>query len=214
MFPGEPMRYYDVSVPITAGMPVYEGDPPVQISVLSSIARGGIANVSQLVVGAHTGTHVDAPLHFIDGGSAVDEIPFDVLIGPALVVELETSGEISREVLVACDCEGQRRVLFKTSNSLLWRALEFRRDFAYLTADASEYLVEIGVRLVGIDYLSIERFGATEPRTHRTLLGAGVVILEGLNLSAVKPGRYQLICLPLRIRGGDGSPCRAVLIED
>ncbi|RJP70945.1 MAG: cyclase family protein [Candidatus Abyssobacteria bacterium SURF_17] len=209
------MKYYDVSVPITAGMPVYEGDPPVEIPRLSSIVHGDLANVSQLVMGAHTGTHVDAPLHFIEGGRAIDEIPLDVLIGPALVVEFNKGTEgISREALIASHCEGQQRVLLKTLNSSLWQAREFRKDFVYLTADASRYLVETGVKLVGIDYLSIERFGAAEPCAHRALLGAGMVILEGLNLSDIRPGRYQLICLPLRIKGGDGSPCRVVLIEE
>ncbi len=208
------MKYHDISVPIHVAMPVYEGDPPCEITLFSSIERGDIANISRLNMGAHTGTHIDAPFHFLGDGKAVHEIPLDSLIGPALVVEIAEADAISRDALVSHHLEGEKRVLLKTSNSSLWRTEEFRKNFVYIAEDAATYLVDIGVNLVGIDYLSVERYGTANPLTHLTLLGAGVVVLEGLDLSRVKPGRYQLICLPLRIQGGDGSPCRAVLAEE
>ena len=209
----ERMKYHDISVPIHAGMPVYEGDPPVEITLFSSIANGDPANVSRLSMGAHTGSHVDAPLHFLSDGKAVNNIPLDVLIGPALVVEFKGAVSISRSDLAAAKLEGEERVLFRTSNSGLWRKERFQKEYIYISEDAAEYLVELGVSLVGMDYLSVEQYGAARPATHLKLLGAGVVLVEGLNLSEVQPGCYNLICLPLLIRGGDGSPCRAVLIE-
>ncbi len=203
-----------MTIPIHAGMPVYEGDPPVEIALSFSIDRGDPANVSRLSMGAHTGTHVDAPRHFIDGASAVDEIPLDALIGPAQVVDLTGIGDISHEVLLSAGLEGKERVLFKTSNSSLWRESGFQRDFTYIAGSAAEHLVEIGVKLVGIDYLSVEKYGASVPVTHTTLLEAGIVILEGLDLSGIQPGGYELICLPMLIKGCDGAPCRAVLAKE
>jgi arylformamidase len=212
-FPTKAMKYHDVSVPIHAGMPIFEGDPSVETSPFSSIGKGDLANVTQLLMGTHTGTHMDAPRHFLDNGTTVDEIPLDILIGPAEVTELAGIRGISRDDLASANLEGEERVLFKTSNSRLWREPCFRKDFSWIAGDAARYLVEIGVKLVGIDYLSVERYGASEPVAHLTLLRAGIVIVEGLNLSEVKPGRYELICLPLLIKGGDGSPCRAILVE-
>ena len=209
----ERTRYHDISVPIHAGMAVYEGDPPVELALFSSIERGDPANVSRLSMGAHTGSHVDAPLHFLSDGRAANEIPLDVLLGPALVMEFTGTERISRDDLAAAHLGGEERILFRTSNSGLWRKDRFQKEYIYISEDAAEYLVEIGIKLVGIDYLSVERYGATRPATHLTLLGAGVVLLEGLDLSEVQAGRYDLICLPLLIRGGDGSPCRAILVE-
>ena len=162
----EPMNYHDISVPIHPAMPVFEGDPSVEISLSSSIEKGDPANVSRLVLGAHTGTHVDAPRHFLAGGKTVDDIPLDILIGPARVVELTGVTEISRDALSSVDLEGQERVLFKTSNSSLWQETGFREDFVYLSECAALYLVEIGVKLAGIDYLSVEKYGAAEPVAH------------------------------------------------
>ncbi len=193
---------------------MYEGDPPVEIALSLSIERGDQANVSRLHMGAHTGTHVDAPRHFIDGAAAVDEIPLDALIGPARVVDLTGVSEITRDALSSAGVEGHERILFKTANSLLWReGGGFRRDFVYITESAAGYLAEIGVRLAGIDYLSVEKFDAPTPVAHKTLLAAGIVILEGLDLSGVGQGDYELICLPLLIKGCDGAPCRAVLVK-
>jgi len=205
---------HDISIPIDADMPVYDGDPPVEITLSSSIDRGDIANVSRLIIGAYTGTHVDAPLHFFQGSKAVHELSLEILMGAVEVIDLVGQKQITRAVLPTADLAGKKRVLFKTSNSHLWREKGFQKDFAFLDEDAAKYLVEIGVELVGIDYLSIEQFGTSNPTTHLTLLGAGVIIIEGLDLSDIKPGLYKLICLPLLIRGCEGSPCRAVLIED
>ena len=209
-----PMKYYDVTVPIHPAMPVYEGDPPVEISRFLSIEKGDQANVTRLSMGAHTGTHVDAPLHFVEGAKGVDAISLDVLIGKAKVVEFADAKEISSDNLDKGAMNGARRVLFKTSNSALWSKGKFQKDFVHITKCAARRLVGLGVELVGLDYLSVEKFGSPWPETHLALLEAGVVILEGLDLSAVAPGNYTLICLPLRIRGCDGAPCRAVLIDE
>ena len=211
--PIEAVKYHDLSVPIRAGMPVFEGDPAVEITLFSSIAKGDIANVSRLSLGAHTGTHVDAPFHFLADGSRIHEISLHTLIGPAQVLEFLGIKRITREVLASVDLEHTERVLFKTSNSSLWAKEGFQKDFTYLDAEAAALLVEVGVQLVGVDYLSVEQFAAHDPATHRTLLEAGIVIVEGLNLSGIRPGHYDFICLPLLIEGGDGSPCRAILIE-
>ena len=210
------MPIYDITVPLTNEMPTYPGDPGVQITDWSSLAQGDAANVTRLNVGAHTGTHVDAPAHFIKGASPVESLPLDVLIGPSQVVAVpEAKLSIDKE-FVAQHCEpGMTRVLFKTRNSHFWgdQSSGFREDFTYLELTAAEYLVAQGVRLVGIDYLSIEQFGQKDHPTHLALLSKGVVIVEGLNLSAVPAGQYELICLPMRIRSGqgDGAPARAVL---
>jgi arylformamidase len=201
----------DITVPIRDRMVTYEGDPSVSVRQRLSIAGGDPANVSQLTLGSHTGTHIDAPVHFLEGAPTLDEVPLAVLVGPAAVVETETPDRID-----AGDCErlvpaGAERVIFKTRNSVLWSRSDFARDYVALDVTAARWLVDRGVRLVGIDYLSIEAFGAAGHPVHKTLLGAGVVVLEGLNLSAARSGRYELICLPLRLAGGDGAPCRALL---
>ena len=208
------MKYHDVSVPIHPGMHVFKGDPAVDISLSLSIEKGDFANVSALSMGAHTGTHIDAPRHFFNDGKTVDQIPLNLLIGPARVVEVAGVKDISRALISSLNLEDCERLLFKTSNSSLWDKTSFQEEFTYLAECASEYLVEIGTRLVGIDYLSVEEYGTEKPVAHVTLLKAGVIILEGLNLSRVQPGFYTLVCLPLCIKGADGSPCRAVLIEE
>jgi arylformamidase len=207
------MRIHDVTVTIHPGMPIYEGDPGVAITKVSSIEGGDSADVSLYSLGSHTGTHVDPPRHFIQGGAPVDELPLDALIGLALVVETDLH-EINRAFLEASGMEGAARVLFKTPNAGLMDRDGFVREFAHLTPDAAKYLVEQGVRLVGIDYLSIERFKSGSHDVHKTLLGGGVAVLEGLDLSSVGPGRYLLVCLPLKVKDGDGAPARVVLIEE
>lgn len=208
------MKYHDVSVPIHPAMHTYKGDPPFEISLSSSIERGDPANVSMLRMGAHTGTHIDAPRHFVENGKTIEQIPLDVLIGTARVVELAGIREISRAVISFLNLEGSERVLFKTSNSFLWHETTFQEEFVYVTECASTYLAENKVKLVGIDYLSVEKYGVDRPAAHTTLLQAGIIILEGLNLSEVQPGDYRLICLPLPIVGADGSPCRVILVEE
>ena len=212
------MPFFDISVGISpTETPVYPGDPGIEIVAHASLARGDKANVSLLRFGAHTATHVDAPAHFIEGARTVSETPLDALVGPAHVVEV--AGDVRAivaEHVAAHVPAGAERVLFKTRNSEFWNQpapRTFRTDFTYVTPGGARALVERGVRLVGVDYLSVEQFKSEHFETHTTLLARGVVILEGLDLRAVPAGRYELICLPLKIRGGsgDGAPARAVL---
>jgi arylformamidase len=210
------MRIYDVSVPISAATPTYPGDPGVEIRQWAAMANGGAANVSLLHFGAHTATHVDAPAHFIEGASKVNDLPLDALIGPARVLLMPDEIEaIKASHLSAHSIEGATRVLFKTRNSAFWSdtAGGFREDFTYLAPDAAQYLVRAGVRLVGMDYLSIEKYKPERYETHEILLSKGVLIIEGLDLREVEAGDYELICLPLKIAGGsgDGAPARAIL---
>ena len=206
-------RIYDISVPIRSGGIVYPGNPEIDISLQQAVAKGAGANVSAIRFGSHTGTHADAARHFFDDGQPVDQIPLDRLIGPALLVSFpDNVRAIGATELKAHDLRGRTRILLRTQNSALLSQKQFAPDYTYLAPDGAEYLVDKGVELVGIDYLSIEQFHSGHHRTHRTLLAKSVVILEGLDLSAPPPGEYQLICLPLRIEGCDGAPARAVLI--
>jgi arylformamidase len=210
---------WDISLPIQPSMLTWPGDPPVEVHPAFAVARCDEANVSVLRLGSHTGTHIDPPSHFFDGAPTVDQIPLEILIGEATVVEIPgpagVAGSIGPADLEAAGLGGVTRVLFKTGNSSLWgrAGLAFPPGFVSLSAAGAAWLVGHGVRLVGIDFLSVEARDAPGHPTHRSLLGAGVVIVEGLDLSAVAPGRYQLVCLPIRITGGDGGPARAVLRE-
>jgi arylformamidase len=205
------MVLYDISVSISPSLPCYPGDPPVRISPLPAPAEGEPFRITRLSFGSHTGTHIDAPAHLLADGRAVDEIPLTILIGPCLVVDLTGhDGEINAGLLRKLPLKGARRLLFHTRNSSLWEQPDFVEEFTALTPAAATCLVELGVQLVGIDYLSVEH-SRTQGEVHRILLAAGVVILEGLNLAGVERGEYELICLPLKISGGDGAPCRAVL---
>jgi len=208
------MKIYDVTVQISEQTPVYEGDPKVEITVANAIERGDAANVSRLCCGFHTGTHVDAPNHFIEGARRVSELEFEKLIGIARVVEIDKS-VLAIETQHLENLEGVERVLFKTRNSDFWSETEkgFRKDFTYISPDAAKALVNLNIKLVGIDYLSVEKYGAETFDTHLTLLEKEVVIIEGLDLRAVPAGDYELICLPLRIVGGtgDGAPARTIL---
>ena len=191
----------DISIPIGPDTPVWPGDPPVLIEPVARVADGDAADVSRLALGTHTGTHVDPPAHFLPGTPTVDALPLDVLVGPVVVAGFP-AGPIDGEALeTGAVAEGTTRLLLKTGG-----------DSGLLTPDGAHWLVERGVRLVGADTLSIEPETEDYP-VHRILLGAGVVIVEGLDLSTVDPGAYQLVCLPLRIAGGDGAPARAVLIR-
>ncbi len=206
-------RIYDISVPIRSGGLVYPGNPEIDIALQQSVAKGAGANVSAIRFGSHTGTHADAARHFFDDGQPVDQIPLDRLIGPALLVSFaDDVRTVGSAELQAHDLKGHNRILLRTRNSALLSRKEFVSDYTYLAPDGAEYLVDKGVEVVGIDYLSIEQFHSGHHRTHRTLLAKSVVILEGLDLSVPPPGEYQLICLPLRIEGCDGAPARAVLI--
>jgi arylformamidase len=206
-------RIYDISVPIRSGGLVYPGNPEIDISLQQAVAKGASANVSTIRFGSHTGTHADAARHFFDDGQPVDKIPLERLIGPALLVSFgDAVLSVGAAELREHDVKGHKRILIRTRNSALLSQKEFVKDYTYLAPDGAQYLVDLGVELVGIDYLSIEQFHSGHHRTHRTLLGQAVVIVEGLDLSAPPPGEYQFICLPLRIEGCDGAPARAVLI--
>ena len=207
-------RIHDISLPIAHGGLVYPGNPAIEITAQQAVARGAGANVSAIAFGSHTGTHVDAAKHFFDDGQTVDALPLERMIGPALVVELpDDVAAVTAEHLRAAPLAGQTRVLLKTRNSSYNTEPAFRRDYTYLAPDGAEYLVSLGVQLVGVDYLSVEQFHSGHHRTHRTLLAREVIIVEGLALAGVPEGEYQLICLPLRLAGLDGAPARAVLVE-
>lgn len=210
------MPIYDLSVPLSAELPTYPGDPGIHIQDWSRLANGDGANVSSLSFGAHTGTHVDAPAHFIEGAKKLESLELEILIGEAEVVHVPEDGRVIDEEFVAANCaDGTKRILFKTRNSAFWTTdyTDFRTDFTYLDPAAAKRLVKQGVKLVGIDYLSIEKFGSKDHEVHRLLLSHEVIIVEGLNLTEVPAGKYELICLPLRLRSklGDGAPARAVL---
>jgi arylformamidase len=208
-----PRQLFDISIPVINGGVVYPGNPEIHIERQQDMARGGSSNVSLLSIGSHTGTHVDAPLHMIPEGAGVDAIPLDALIGPALVVAFDDDVmAVTEAYLRSNSLAGHERVLLKTRNSRFIRERDFHRDYTYLAPDGAEYLVSLGVRLVGIDYLSIEQFHSGHHRTHTTLLSRGVVIVEGLDLSAPPPGTYDLYCLPIQLGGIDGAPARAVLV--
>lgn len=208
------MKIYDVTIAVSEIVPTFPGDPKVKIDVCAALANGDVANVSQICFGVHTATHVDAPNHFIEGTRRVDELDLYKLTGECRVAELD--GNVMAITAQHVEkLENVERVLFKTRNSQFWNEPEkgFRQDFTYIEPEAARVLVEKGVKLVGIDYLSVEKFGAKSFDTHITLLENEVVILEGLDLRKVPAGDYELICLPLKIVGGtgDGSPARTIL---
>ena len=206
------MAIYDVSVPLRPDTPTYAGEPGPKLEHLKQIARGDSANVTALSLGSHTGTHVDAPHHFIDGRSTVETMSPEALVGPVQVIEVTEQRHVSATDLEAASISpGARRLLVKTPNSRFWGDDEFHTDFVGLTGDAAEWLVDRGFVLVGIDYLSIEKFRSPEHEVHKTLLGAGVVIVEGLDLRAVRPGAYTIACGPLKVVGADGAPARVFL---
>jgi arylformamidase len=204
-------KLLDVSVPLRQGLPTYPNNPPFELQPIKRMAEGGSSNVSRLVMGTHTGTHVDAPRHFIDDGMAVDALPLNLLIGRARVIEITRRGGITADDLAAAGLREDLRVLFKTSNSALWNSDVFHDDYTYVSDAAARYLVEQGVKVVGIDYLSIEQFKKAGAPAHRTLLSNDVIIIEGLNLAEAEPGMYEMYCLPLLVTGGDGAPARVIL---
>jgi arylformamidase len=207
-------RIHDISVSIKTGGLVYPGNPEILIEPQQAISRGAGANVSRISFGSHTATHVDAAKHFFDDGETIDRIALERFIGPALLIAVDDSlSSVTAGDLEQHDLNGHTRILIRTRNSSLLGDPEFRRDYTFLSPDGAAYLVEKGIDLVGVDYLSIEQFHSGHHRTHRTLLENNIVIVEGLNLSGIQPGTYEFVCLPLRLEGLDGAPARAVLIE-
>ena len=205
-------KWIDVSVPLVTGMAHWPGNPPVRITRTEDIGRGDVANVSALSLGAHTGTHMDAPLHFVRDGADIASMPPDATIGRARVVAVRDPECVRRRHLEGLRLRAGERVLFKTRNSTrCWKAPGFVEDFVYVSADAAAYLAERRVGMVGVDYLSVGGFRKDGRETHLHLLGAGIWVVEGLDLSRVRPGPVEFVCLPLKIAGGDGAPARAVL---
>jgi len=205
---------YDLSLPISPTMVTWPGDPAVRVEPHLRIARGDAANVSELCLGSHTGTHVDTPYHFDDRGITVDQLPLEVLMGRAWVCNCQSQREIDLSYLQGNVPLEATRLLLKTANSDLWQqgVTQFTSDFVVITVEAARWIVSRGIKLLGVDYLSVERPGSAEHPVHHTLLGAGVIIVEGLNLSSLQNGWYNLYCLPLRVAGGDGAPARAVAV--
>jgi arylformamidase len=209
------MRIYDVTRTLQPAMPTWPGEPGPELTPIKQMSAGDPADVSHLSLGVHTGTHVDAPRHFIPGGAGVESLSLSALVGPARVVHIQNGAAIEVDEVSRARLDGVERVLFRTRNSdEPTDTTEFKEDFVHLAPDAAAWLVDHGARLVGVDYLSVESFAAAEPVTHRTLLDAGVVIVEGLDLRVIAAGDYVLSCLPLKLSGADGAPARVVLIEE
>ncbi|MBA4386831.1 MAG: cyclase [Verrucomicrobia bacterium] len=210
------MRIFDITVPITNDMPVWPGDPKVEIEQIDSIDKGSNANVSRICAGVHSGTHVDAPHHFLNNHKGIDTVPLELLTGSVFVLHVADSVyAVNAEVInTAAIPEGTRRLLLRTRNSDFWAGgvKEFQQNFTGVTADGAEALIQKGIKLIGVDYLSVGPYKQGKP-THKAFMGAGVTIVEGLNLAEVPQGQYTLYCLPLKIVGADGAPARAILVQ-
>jgi len=207
------MKPIDVTVVLKPGMPVWPGEPGLEIHRIHSIENGIGANVSAIHTGCHIGTHIDAPLHFIEEGRSIEALDLDLFVGEVTVFPMSVERCIDRDDLETLGIRDGQRILFKTANSDLWEIDTFQADYVYITESAASYLVETRVKTVGIDYLSVERFGLDHAPTHKILLGAGVGVIEGLDLREVNGGVYDLVCLPLKLAGADGSPARVILRE-
>jgi len=215
--PTSPMSsgWIDVTATLDpATTPIYEGDAPLKFDFLKDMRRGDALTLSAYSMGAHSGTHIDAPMHFVRDGAPIDRVPLEPLMGPARVIDIPDAVQsINADELNRHEWRGAQRVLFRTRSSLRgWmKSPTFHRDFAYVAPDAAQLLADAGVKLVGVDYISAEQFGAPAPMTHRILLGRGIPIVEGLALETVRPGDYDLIVLPIKVGGHEGAPARAVL---
>jgi arylformamidase len=209
-------HWIDVTVPLKEGMAIWPGDVTIKIERRRSMERGDAANNSAISLGVHTGTHMDAPKHFIKDGKSIDKLPLETSVGPARIIEIKDKISIKPEELKQHNIKKGERILFKTVNSpRCWQTDAFVNDFVFVTRDAAQFLVDAGVILVGVDYLSVgspmDPEKTMRPDTHQILLGAGLYLIEGLNLTAVKAGDYNLICLPLKLMDAEGSPVRAIL---
>jgi arylformamidase len=205
------MKLFDVTVPLDAALPTYPHNTPFTLEAIKRLARGDSSNVSTLHMSAHAGTHVDAPRHFFDEGAGTEALSLDLLMGRARVIEVASRSGVSAEDLRAFDLSDDIRVLIKTHNSELWGSPEFHTDYVGVTESGAKYLVEHGIKVVGVDYLTVEVFKNPGAPAHHALLGAGTIVIEGLDLRTVDAGIYDMICLPLRIVGSDGAPARVVL---
>ena len=205
------MKFIDVTVPLDAALPSYPGNTPFSLEAVKRIAQGGSSNVSTLHMSAHTGTHVDAPRHYFDDAPGADALPLEMMLGRTRVVEITSRSGIGSEQLAALDLSDDVRVLFKTSNSRLWGSPDFHPDYVGVTASGAQHLIAHGIKVVGVDYLTVEEFKKPGAPAHHVLLGGGAIIIEGLNLRDVEPGIYDMLCLPLRVVGADGAPARVLL---
>ena len=209
------MTIYDISLPISPNLPVWEGDPAVELELILSMDEGADANVSRIAAGVHVGTHVDAPHHFLNDGRTVENLSLDVLTGATFVLHLaEGVDAISAEILDTAPLPlNISRLLLRTKNSQQWTqdSPKFIRDFVAITPDGAEWLVAHGIQLIGVDYLSVAPFDNPIP-THKILLSAGIIVIEGCDLSQVPQGEYVLYCLPLKLMGAEGAPARAILV--
>jgi arylformamidase len=204
--------WIDISVTIRPGMVRWPGDPEIRKDPFRDMERGDVCNVSSLAFGSHTGTHMDAPLHFIRNGRTLDKMPLDATIGPCRVIEIKDSESVKVAELDNQRIKAGERILFKTRNSRRsWKKDNFDEDFVYISKEAAAFLAMAKIRTVGIDYLSVGGFRKDGVETHHALLGAGIWIIEGLNLAKIEPGKYELNCLPIKILGSDGAPARALL---
>ncbi|HYT74574.1 MAG TPA: cyclase family protein [Vicinamibacterales bacterium] len=205
-------RLLDVSVPLVPGLAAYPGNPEFEMTPVKRIAAGDSSNNSRLVMGTHTGTHVDAPKHFFDDRAGVESLALELLIGRARVIDLPHRGGITEAHLSAAGLREDLRVLLRTPNSALWNSSQgFYKDYTYVSEGGAKFLVSQGVKVVGVDYLSVEQFKKPGAPAHHVLLGNGVIVIEGLNLSDAEAGQYEMYCLPLRVMNGDGAPARVVL---
>ena len=205
------MKLIDVSVPIDSTLATYPGNTPFSLEAIKRIANGDSSNVSTIHMSAHAGTHVDAPRHFFDAGGGVETLPLEMLCGRARVVEVTTRGHITADDLADLDLRDDLRLLLKTRNSRLWGTPEFDRTFIGVAESGARYLVDRGIKVLGVDYLSVEPFKTPGAPAHHVLLSAGTIVIEGLNLRDVAPGSYEMFCLPLAIVGADGAPARVIL---
>ncbi len=205
------MKLIDVSVPLDAQLPTYPHNTPFTLEPIKRMARGDSSNVSTLHMSAHTGTHVDAPRHFFDDGAGTEALRLDLLVGRARVIQIDSRRGVAAEDLDPIDLSDDIRVLIKTHNSRLWDSPEFHADYVGVTESGAKHLVEHGIKVVGVDYLSVEQFKNPGAPAHHVLLGAGTIVIEGLDLRDVDPGVYEMFCLPLRVVGSDGAPARVVL---
>jgi arylformamidase len=204
--------WIDISVPLKSGMVHWPDHPPVKIEQMRAIERGDNANLSTILMTAHTGTHIDAPLHFLDHSADMSQLSFDTVVGPARVIETHDKESVRMVELRQHNISQGERILFKTQNSIrCWKTDAFIEDYVSVSKEAAQFLVDVGVSLIGIDYLSVAPFGTGIAEVHRLLLGAGIWLLEGIDLSGVSQGNYELICLPLKLDQSEGAPARAII---
>jgi arylformamidase len=204
--------WIDISVAVHEGMPVWPGDPGLHFERTMDQNNGDVCTVTRVGMGAHTGTHMDAPLHFLRGTETIEQMPIEATVGPARVIQIADRTAIHREELVPYTIQAGERILFRTANSERdWGKLPFDEDFVFIARDGAEYLAECGVRSVGVDYLSVGGFKQDSVETHVALLGKGIWVMEGLMLGQVEPGNYELVCLPIKWAGAEGAPARAIL---